>query len=233
VVCVSDYNTGVPLAILDGNAITELRTAAVSAAAAWYLAPNHPRAIGLVGCGAQARAHLDAFAALFPSLREVHLFSRSPRSLEALANVAQSQSLAAVAHTDSNDLLAACEIVVSSVPNSPGLKPFLDATRLPDPAFVSAIDMGWSWIAETLGAFDRRYTDSLQQTPFPLRIDGKPVESAGFHDDLIHLTSDDVVKTRSGRTLFAFRGFAIADLVISDLIIKKARERGLGIALKR
>lgn len=50
-ICASDYKTGLPIAILDGNFITLIRTAAMSAAAATYLAPETPETIGLVGCG--------------------------------------------------------------------------------------------------------------------------------------------------------------------------------------
>ncbi|MCK1377299.1 ornithine cyclodeaminase family protein, partial [Bradyrhizobium sp. 24] len=57
-VCVSDYKTGLPVAVLDGNSITLIRTAATSAAAAIYLAPEAPATIGLIGCGLQALSHL-------------------------------------------------------------------------------------------------------------------------------------------------------------------------------
>ena len=59
-ICVSDYATGAPRAVLDGDEITLLRTAALSAAAASRLAPPSPRTIGFVGCGLQADAHLAA-----------------------------------------------------------------------------------------------------------------------------------------------------------------------------
>jgi len=51
VVCLSDARTGVPLAILDGRAVTALRTGAVAAVAALALARQDARTVGIVGCG--------------------------------------------------------------------------------------------------------------------------------------------------------------------------------------
>jgi ornithine cyclodeaminase/alanine dehydrogenase-like protein (mu-crystallin family) len=55
-----DPETGSPLAVLDGRLITEMRTAAVSAAVTRHLAPTNARVLALVGSGVQAHAHLEA-----------------------------------------------------------------------------------------------------------------------------------------------------------------------------
>ena len=52
--------TGRPVAFLDGRLITEMRTAAVSAAVTSRLAPQGARVLALMGSGVQARAHLEA-----------------------------------------------------------------------------------------------------------------------------------------------------------------------------
>src|SRR5256886_14804756 len=49
--------TGRPLAFLDGRLITEMRTAAASAAATRHLAPREARVLALIVSGVQARAH--------------------------------------------------------------------------------------------------------------------------------------------------------------------------------
>jgi ornithine cyclodeaminase/alanine dehydrogenase-like protein (mu-crystallin family) len=51
--------TGQPLAFLDGRLITEMRTAAVSAAVTRHLAPEGARVLTLLGSGVQAHAHLQ------------------------------------------------------------------------------------------------------------------------------------------------------------------------------
>lgn len=70
-----DECTGALLAIMDGRYLTEVRTAAVSAVAINHLSLCPLVRLGLFGCGAQAYGHLKALGALFPSLREVRVWS--------------------------------------------------------------------------------------------------------------------------------------------------------------
>jgi ornithine cyclodeaminase/alanine dehydrogenase-like protein (mu-crystallin family) len=51
VICVSDAQTGAPLALLDARSVTALRTGAVAAVAARALAPDGARSAGIVGAG--------------------------------------------------------------------------------------------------------------------------------------------------------------------------------------
>jgi len=53
-------DTGEPLALMDGRLITEMRTAAVSAAVTMRLAPPGARVLAILGSGVQATAHLEA-----------------------------------------------------------------------------------------------------------------------------------------------------------------------------
>ena len=65
-------DTGEPLAVMDGRLITEMRTAAVSAAVTKYLASPDSRVLALLGSGVQAHAHLQA-------LSRVRRFFSGPR----------------------------------------------------------------------------------------------------------------------------------------------------------
>jgi ornithine cyclodeaminase len=53
-----DGETGVPTAILDASAVTEIRTAAVTAVATGVLARADARTLAVLGAGVQGRAHL-------------------------------------------------------------------------------------------------------------------------------------------------------------------------------
>jgi ornithine cyclodeaminase/alanine dehydrogenase-like protein (mu-crystallin family) len=64
-----DPETGAPLAIMDGRLITEMRTAAVSAAATKLLAPSDSKILAILGSGVQAHSHVEA-------LRLVRQFER-------------------------------------------------------------------------------------------------------------------------------------------------------------
>jgi ornithine cyclodeaminase/alanine dehydrogenase-like protein (mu-crystallin family) len=69
--------TGEPLAVMDGRLITEMRTAAVSAAATKYLASPDSRVVALLGSGVQAEAHLAALRRV-RQIDEIRVWSRTP-----------------------------------------------------------------------------------------------------------------------------------------------------------
>ena len=76
--------TGQPLAFLDGRRITEMRTAAVSAAITRHLAPRDARILALLGSGVQAQAHLEALRHVC-RFEEVRVWSRNAAHAEQFA----------------------------------------------------------------------------------------------------------------------------------------------------
>src|SRR6202165_6109575 len=66
--------TGEPLAVMDGRLITEMRTAAVSAAATKLLARTETKVLTILGSGVQARSHLEALR-LVREFTEVRVWS--------------------------------------------------------------------------------------------------------------------------------------------------------------
>lgn len=79
-----DPETGAPLAIMDGRLITEMRTAAVSAAATKILAPGDARVLAILGSGVQARSHWEALR-LVRNFEEVRVWSRTPAHAQRFA----------------------------------------------------------------------------------------------------------------------------------------------------
>src|SRR5437764_7930413 len=69
-----DPRTGTPLAIMDGRLITEMRTAAVSAAATKLLASPDAKILAILGSGVQARSHVEALR-LVRQFEEVRVWS--------------------------------------------------------------------------------------------------------------------------------------------------------------
>jgi thiomorpholine-carboxylate dehydrogenase len=67
-------DTGEPLAVMDGRLITEMRTAAVSAAVTKRLAKRDSRVLALIGSGVQASSHLAALSRV-RSFDEVRVWS--------------------------------------------------------------------------------------------------------------------------------------------------------------
>src|SRR5690242_2018660 len=82
-ICVFDATTGRCLAVMDGEHITALRTAAAAALAVRALARRDARTLAIVGSGVQARAHLRMLA-LVRDFAEVRIVARDPHAAERL-----------------------------------------------------------------------------------------------------------------------------------------------------
>src|SRR5262249_39845215 len=126
VVTLLDSETGLPLAIIDGNWVTAWRTAGFSASAAKRLARPDAAAIAFIGCGVQARSHLAVFNDLFP-LREIHAFGRGTTNRDALCRAAEALGLKALASETAKEAIGDADIIVTSVTLLPNPEPFLDA----------------------------------------------------------------------------------------------------------
>jgi ornithine cyclodeaminase/alanine dehydrogenase-like protein (mu-crystallin family) len=80
----ADPQTGAPLAVMDGRLITEMRTAAVSAAATKLLASPEARVLAILGSGVQARSHLQALR-LVRQFHEIRVWSPNKSHAEEFA----------------------------------------------------------------------------------------------------------------------------------------------------
>jgi len=134
-VVVFDVATGERMLVLDGPTVTARRTAAVSLLAAQRLAPEPSGPLLIVGAGAQGHAHLEAFAAGLPSLREVRVASRTRASAGALVASAASMGLQARIADDVDAAARECPLVVTCTPASGVV---LRAEPRPD-AFIAAV----------------------------------------------------------------------------------------------
>lgn len=85
IIILNSPETGLPLAIMDGTLVSAMRTGAVTALGAKYLAPRGSRKAGMIGAGVQARTQILALITALPELDEIAVFNRSPERAEALA----------------------------------------------------------------------------------------------------------------------------------------------------
>src|ERR1041385_3221131 len=83
-IILNDRETGAPLAVMDGRLITEMRTAAVSAAATKLLAPKDAKVLAILGSGVQARSHFEALR-LVRKFEEIRVWSQTKSHAEILA----------------------------------------------------------------------------------------------------------------------------------------------------
>lgn len=130
---VFDGATGSLRAVLDGSALTAIRTAAVSALATTYLAPADATRLVVFGAGVQASAHVDAMCAVRP-IEEVVVVSRTSASAERLAARLAAGGLRARVGgpEDVRDAHVVCTCTTSSTP-------VFDGSLLPPGCHVNAV----------------------------------------------------------------------------------------------
>lgn len=80
VILLASIETGYPIALLEAMLCSSIRTAAVSAVAAKYLARPDSARIGLLGAGEMARMHFVALKSALPGLRVCRVASRTERT---------------------------------------------------------------------------------------------------------------------------------------------------------
>ncbi len=219
-----DSETGLPLAVMDGNWVTARRTAGLSAVAAKRLARPDSTSIAFIGCGVEARSHLDAFCDVF-SLHEIRAFGRGAANRDALCQAAAARGLTAVASKTARDAVGYADLVVTSVTLLPNLEPFLDARWLKAGAFATMTDLGTPWLPEGMAAFERIVIDDLEQEA---KMSKPMVDPALVAGDLSGLVCGDLPGRESAqeRTAFVFRGLALGDLALAGLAYSRAKATG-------
>ena len=111
-----DPETGTPLAIMDGRLITEMRTAAVSAAATKLLAPKDAKILAILGSGVQAHSHFEALK-LVRHFEEIRAWSPTQEHAERFA-----KEIGATAMLAENAVRGADVVVTATNSKTPVLK---------------------------------------------------------------------------------------------------------------
>ena len=133
VIMLFDITNGTPLAVMDGRLITEMRTAAASAAAVRALAVETPEVVTIMGSSVQARAHAEALATVRP-LGELRLWSRTETS-----GYAAAADIGAVFIADAEQAVRGADIIACT---TSATEPVLMGDWLKSGAFVTAV--GWN-----------------------------------------------------------------------------------------
>jgi thiomorpholine-carboxylate dehydrogenase len=216
-----DRATGAPLAVMDGRLITEMRTAAVSAAAFAALAPLHfdapPTRFGIIGSGVQARAHVHALRLVWPELRDILIWSPTRAHAEACAGELGG-SPAAIEEA------AAADVVLTATLST---QPVLQGRWLKPDALVLAVG--------GIGPMNRELDDEVMHTCFLVaesrdcvaRESGDVIGfGATIHAEIGEILARPgaTVIPKTGRVLFKTVGMAIEDLTAARLV-GKGRER--------
>jgi ornithine cyclodeaminase len=206
-VCVAfDGETLAPKALLDGVAVTNLRTPAVSALAVRHLAVPGARRLVVFGRGPQAHAHVEAMRAVRP-IEHVEMLGREDRD----------RAGAAVAAAD---VVCCC---------TTAREPLFDGADVPDHATVVAIGAHEPDAREVDDVLAARATVVVESLTSALREAGDVVlavrAGALGADELVPLA--DLVRGErapalDGPRLFKSTGMAWQDAVTVDAVLRRS-----------
>ncbi len=117
-----DPETGAPVVVMDGRLITEMRTAAVSAAATKLLASPEARVLAILGSGVQARSHVEALRLVRP-LEEIRVWSPTKAHADRLAEEIGAKSTTAEQAVRDADVVVTATNSKTSILRGAWLKP--------------------------------------------------------------------------------------------------------------
>ncbi|MGW2330924.1 ornithine cyclodeaminase family protein [Streptomyces sp. NPDC001700] len=225
-----DAETLTPLALLDGVALTNVRTAAMSAAAADLLAPPGASRLVLFGGGPQAHSHLAALRAIRP-ITQVTVVGRTPERtrqlVEGFPGTAGVRVMAGAPEAVADaDLIACCTTART---------PLFDGTLLPPHATVMAVGSHEPDAREVDDHTVRHATVVVESRAAATREAGDLIQviDRGLLDPAQLLPLADLVRDRpggpavdSGRPrLFKSVGMAWEDLVLAGTVHEAIESR--------
>ncbi len=208
-ILVFDTQSGEPLAALDGRLITEMRTAAVSAAVTKYLMPENARVLAILGSGVQAHSHVEALARI-GDFREIRVWSRTPEHAQHFAN-----EHGAVA-TDAASAVRDADVIVVA---TSATQPVLKGEWLKRGAHVNAVGANRPQWRELDDAAMRNVlvVDSREGA---MQESGDVILSgAEISAEAGELFSGKKQVPRSATTIFKSLGLAVEDLAAAQLVL--------------
>jgi len=240
IVTLFDGETGVPTAILDASAVTEVRTAAVSAVATGLLARADARELAILGAGVQARSHLDALRSV-RRFEQVRIYAPTETHAQAVVAHAERRGWTGVSAAESApDALRGADVVVTATSSR---QPVLRFEWLAPGAHINAVgastpaarELDTATVAAAALFVDSR--ESLRNEAGEYLLAVKEGLIAGEHHVRGEL-GELLVGSRPGRveanelTLFRSLGLAIEDLAAAQRAVAAARRRGLGMEIE-
>jgi ornithine cyclodeaminase/alanine dehydrogenase-like protein (mu-crystallin family) len=226
-----DGETGAPLAIADAAAVTAMRTAAVSAVATRELARTDASRLALLGAGIQARAHLEALAAV-RAFAGARIWGRTEANARSVA--------------DETDVPFPIEVVASAQEAVAGADVVTTTTASPEPilahewlapgAHVNAVGSSIATAreidAQTMAAAalfaDRRESFYAEAGDYLLAKDEVgPLEVRAELGEVL-TGAQEGRRAADELTLFKSLGLAVEDLAAVEYLYRRAVEIGAG-----
>lgn len=242
-----DPETGTPIAVIDAAGITDMRTGAVTAIGAKYLARKDSKVLGHIGARGTAYWNVRLLDSLF-DFNEIRIHSRRPESRDAFAaRLSADLGKAVVATEDWQSCLDGADIMVeASRLESP--EPLFRTEWVKPGAFVvpygtmSAVELNLTDV------MDKMVVDDWGQCRTPPAGSGgllanlgalRPHVNAGkLSEETLHAELGQIVaglkpgRERDDETnLLWHRGLSTSDIALGVAMLKKARKMGIGQTL--
>lgn len=236
VIVAFDPATGQPMALLDGTAITAMRTGACSALSARLLARRDADVLAIVGTGEQARSHARAMCRVRP-IREIRIVGRTYAKAAALATeLSQALPVEARAMETYREALADAAIVCAT---THAADPVIRRSWLAPGTHVTSVGYGGREVddATVRDAFVCVESHSAALAPYPVGTRDllEPIADGVIPAEHVHTELGELVAgTKSGRqspeqiTLYKSVGVAIQDAAAAALAIVAARRQSAG-----
>jgi len=206
-----DPQTGTPLAIMDGTLITEMRTAAVSAAATKLLGPRDAKILAILGSGVQARSHVEALR-LVRRFEEIRVWSPNWEHAKHFANEVGAKAISA------EDAVRGADVVVTATNSK---SPVLKGSWLKTGCHVNAIGAcrpDWRELDD----------DAMNNVVFVDSREGALKESgdlilsgAKIYAELGEALAGKAPSRANETTIFKSLGMAVEDIVAALLVYRK------------
>jgi ornithine cyclodeaminase/alanine dehydrogenase-like protein (mu-crystallin family) len=230
----ADAETGRPLALLNAEALTALRTGAVSGLATDLLARPDASVLAVFGAGAQAETQIDAVHAVRP-LTRVLVFGLDPDQTERFAARATDRLGIEVRVARRPDELAEADVVCTATSSA---VPVFDPAHLAPGAHVNAIGAYRPDMAEIPPETVRASAVVVDHAPACLAEAGDLLQAFDTPDAAAAHVAAEIgdlclgrVAVPSGPTLFKSVGVAVQDLAAAAHVVRRAQESGLGTSV--
>jgi thiomorpholine-carboxylate dehydrogenase len=205
-------DTGEPVAAMDGRLITEMRTAAVSAAITKYLMPENSRVLALIGSGVQAHSHYEALSDVH-AFSEVRVWSRTPAHAERFAVQHNAKAM------DLESAVRGADVIVTA---TNAHEPILKGAWLKAGAHVNAVGSSrpnWRELDDEAMAntvvVDSREAAAAEAGDIIL-------SNAQIYGEIGEIFGGSKPATPSRTTVFKSVGIAIEDLAAAKLVVDAA-----------
>jgi ornithine cyclodeaminase/alanine dehydrogenase-like protein (mu-crystallin family) len=225
----NDVQTGQPLAVMDCRWITAMRTGAVSAVAARYLAAKNSTLVGIIGAGIQGRYNLLALAAALPSLESVRVFDINHRTADGfVAALAGELQMQIEIGKSPQEVIEGADIIVTATGRLD--QPIFKEKWISPGALVLPVHHR-GWENRTLHKVDKFITDDWQQLKLAHeKVGGFDGPLPERHTELGEIiTGQKPGRENDLERIIDFNyGLAIEDVAMASEIYTRAKAKRLG-----